>query len=39
MALVVVQVQGSDGEAPQDVLLDKITGQTYAIPIYRLGIG
>jgi len=38
VALVTVQVQGSDGNT-QDVLLDTITGETYAIPIYKLSIG
>lgn len=38
MALVIVQVQGADG-VKQPVLLDKITGQIYAIPIYKMSIG
>jgi len=38
MALAVVKVQGSDG-GTQDVLVDTITGQTYAMPIYKLAIG
>lgn len=38
MAFVTVQVQGADG-VKQPVLLDSITGQTYAIPIYKLGVG
>ncbi len=38
MALVTVQVQGADG-IKQPVLLDSITGQSYAIPIYKLSVG
>ncbi len=38
MALETVKVQGSDGES-QFVLVDTITGETYAIPIYKLSIG
>ena len=38
MAIVVVTVQGSDG-LTQEVPLDSITGQTYAMPIYKLAIG
>lgn len=38
MALEVVKIQGSNG-VTKDVLLDSITGQTYSIPIYKLGIG
>lgn len=38
MALATVQVQGADG-ARQPVLVDTITGQIYAIPVHKLGIG
>ena len=38
MALITVQVQGADG-VTQRVLLDTITGQIYAEPIYKIGLG
>ena len=38
MATVTLKVQGSDGTT-KDVLLDTITGQTYALPLYKLGLG
>lgn len=38
MALTTILVQGADA-AKQPVLVDTITGQSYAMPIYKLAIG
>ena len=38
MALTTISVQGSNG-VTQTVLVDTITGQTYAIPLYKLSVG
>ncbi len=38
MALITVEVQGA-GRVKQRVLLDDISGEIYAVPIYKIGIG
>jgi len=38
MAVAEIQVQGSDGNTAK-VVVDTITGQTYAYPVYKMTIG